>query len=239
MIYFIVSGIAALLFLFVYVILTVFKRPKVLSKIWEAVQAGDTRDSIRELKSIMMKQGGSVDTHFLLAECYRREGNVQMAIVEYRYCLNSKKKPSFAQPAAIRNGLVECYLKLDKEDDALIELLELLKEDPNNADYLLKTAKLFYNRGNLEQAVTYFDRTLQKDPANAESLGYLGMIMFQAHQYKEALVYLNRVLKFEPKDSRTHYFLGRLYRESKDWQKALSHFEIAQISPEYLSLIHI
>jgi tetratricopeptide (TPR) repeat protein len=233
MIVFIVSGIAALLFLFVFIFLHVFKRPKILSKIWEAVQAGETRDSIRELKGIMMKQGGSVDTHFLLAECYRREGNSQMAVVEYRYCLNTKKKLTFAPVSTIRNGLVECYLKLDKEDDALVELLELLKDDPNNADYLLKTAKLFYNRGNLEQAVTYFDRTLQKDPSSAESLSYLGMIMFQAHQYKEALVYLNRVLKFEPNDSRTHYFLGRLYREGKDWHKALSHFEIAQISPEY------
>jgi tetratricopeptide (TPR) repeat protein len=233
MIYFIVSGIAALLFLFVYIFLAVFKKPKKLNRIWEAVQAGETRDSIRELKSIMMKQGGSVDTHFLLAECYRREGNCQMAVVEYRYCLNTRKKPTLATDTVIRNGLVECYFKLDKEDDALAELLELVKGDPGNADYLLKIAKLFYNRGNLEQAVTYFDRTLRADPASAESLSYLGMIMFQAHQYKEALVYLNRVLKFEPKDSRAHYYLGRLYRESKDWQKALYHFETAQISPEY------
>ena len=233
MIYFIVSGIAALLFLFAYIFLAVLKKPKKLNRIWEAVQAGETRDAIRELKSIMMKQGGSVDTHFLLAECYRREGNFQMAVVEYRYCLNTRKKPTLTTETEIRNGLVECYFKLGKEDDALAELLELVQGDPGNADYLLKIAKLFYNRGNLEQAVTYFDRTLRADPASTESLSYLGMIMFQAHQYKEALTYLNRVLKFEPQDSRAHYYLGRLYRENKDWQKALSHFEMAQISPEY------
>jgi len=233
------SGIAALLFIFVYIYLSVFRTPKKLQKIWEQIQAGEGRSSIRELKGFIMKHGGSVDTHFLLAECYRREGNFQMAVVEYRYCLNTRKKPTFANEKTIRDGLVECFFKLGKEDEALAELLELVKGDPNNAEYLLKIAKLFYARGNLEQAVTFFDRTVRADPSSSESLSFLGMIMFQAHQYKEALLYLNRVLKFDQKNPRAHYYLGRLYRENKECQKALTHLAIAQGSPEYRTRVII
>jgi len=56
-----------------------------------------------------------VDAHFLLAECYRLEKNYQMSIVEYRYCLNLTRKPMITTENEIREGLVECYLELEKE----------------------------------------------------------------------------------------------------------------------------
>ena len=88
-----VIGIVVLGSLFVFVYIKLFKKPKKLQRIWEQIQAGDCKNSIRHLKTIIYKQGGSVDAHFLLAECYRREGNCQVAVVEYRYCLKIGKKP--------------------------------------------------------------------------------------------------------------------------------------------------
>ncbi|KPJ89578.1 MAG: hypothetical protein AMS17_01310 [Spirochaetes bacterium DG_61] len=228
-----VTGFIIFCFIAVIVYIRFYRKPKQLQKIQEQILAGDTRIAIRNLKTIIIKQGGSVDAHFLLAECYKLEKNYQMATVEYRYCLNLSRKPMITSEKEIREGLVECYLSLEKEDDALVELLELIRIEPKNAKYLFTTARLFYNKGNLEQAVTYFDRTVKADPFHTESLAYLGMIMFHVNQVKEALVYLTRTIKYDSRNYRALYYLARVYMEGKDFQKALTYFESAQISPDY------
>jgi tetratricopeptide (TPR) repeat protein len=220
-------------FIIVFMYYRFIRKPKRLQRIYEQILAGDTRNSIRDLKAIIIKGGGSVDTHYLLAECYRREHNYQMAVVEYRYCVNTGKKPALSTEKDIRQGLVECYLALGKEDDALQELFALIQLEPKNAEYLYRIAKIFYDRGNLEQAVTYFDRTVKADPFHALSLSYLGMIMFHVNQIKESLVYLTRAIKADPRNFRAFYYLGRVYMEGKDFIKAITYFDSAQLSPEY------
>ena len=230
---FFIPGFIVILIALLFLYYRFYRRPKQLQKIYEQILADDTRNSIRDLKAIIIKQGGSIDAHFLLAECYRRERNYQMAIVEYRYCLNLNKKPFLTTEKEIREALVECYLLLHKEDEALQQLFELTRIEPGNAKNLLKIAKIFYALGNLEQAVTYFDRTVKADPVNIESLSYLGMIMFHANQIKEAIGYLTRAVKYDKKNYRAYYYLGRIYMDGRDFSKAITCFEASQASPEY------
>lgn len=229
----IVAGLIIIGLLFVFTYFKFFRKPKKLQRIWGQIQAGDTRNSIRQLKTIIIKQGGSIDAHFLLAECYRREGNCQMAVVEYRFCLKIRKKPYLTSLTVIREGLVECYLKLHKQDEALAELLELVRVEPKNHLYLFEIAKIFYNKGNLEQAVMYFDKTIKINPTHSTSLGYLGMIMYHANQVKEAVVYLTRAAKYDPRNFAAYYYLGRLYMDGRDFPKAITYFDASQRSSEY------
>jgi tetratricopeptide (TPR) repeat protein len=229
----IIFGIGIICALSVFIYLKLFWKPKRLQKIWQQIQAGETRSSIRNLRTIIVKQGGSVDAHYMLAECYRHEGNCQMAVVEYRFCLKINRKPLITTMTAVREGLVDCYLKLKKIDEALSELLELSRNDTKNPRYLFEIARIFYRKGNLEQAVSYFDRTVKVDPTHAPSLSYLGMIMFSANQVKEALSYLTRAVKYDPKNYQAHYYLGRLYMDGRDFNRALTYFDAAQRSPDF------
>ncbi len=229
----IVAGIAFISIVIFIIYWKTFRKPMRLQRIWYQIKAGDTRNAIRNLKTIIIKHGGSIDAHFLLAECYRKEANCEIAVVEYRYCLKLGKKPSFATVREIREGLVECLLVLKKEDDALTELLELSRIDPKNDGYLFEIAKIFYNKGNIEQAVTYFDKTVKYNPTHAESLGFLGMIMYHANQVKEAVAYLARAIKYNPQNYRAYYYLGRVYMEGRDFGKAITYFEASQRSSDY------
>lgn len=229
----IVAGIAFIIVVLFIIFLKSFKKPRRLQRIWEQIQTGDTRNAIKNLKIIILKHGGSVDAHYLLAECYRREGNCDMAVVQYRYCLKQSKKTSFATISQIREGLVECLLVLKKEDEALTELLELSRTDPKKPDYLVEIAKIFYRRGNIEQAVIYFDKTVKYNPAHAEALGYLGIIMYHANQVKEAMGYLARAIRCDPRNYQAYYYLGRVYMDGRDFAKAITYFEASQRSPEY------
>lgn len=229
----ILTGIIILTFLVIFLYFRILRRPKKLVRLWEQIQAGETKAPMRRLKAIVIKHGGTVDTHFLLAECYRREGNYQMAVVEYRYCLKMRRKPFLSTEKEIREKLVECYQNLRKDDEALAELLELARLDPKNPKYTYEIAKIFYKKRNLEQAVTYFDKTVKLDPTHAESLSFLGMIMFHANQIKEAIFYLTKAIKYNPKNYMAYYYLGRLYMEGRDFGKALTYFDAAQRSTEY------
>ncbi|MFW6137873.1 MAG: tetratricopeptide repeat protein [Spirochaetota bacterium] len=228
-----VAGIIVLGFFFGLAYFRLFRKPRQLQKLWDQIQAGDTRGPMRHLKTTIVKHGGSVDAHFLLAECYRREDNCQMAVVEYRYCLRLNKKPYLTTLKGIREGLVDCLTRLNKTEEALSELVELVKLDPKDYRYLFETANLFYNLGNLEQAATYFDKTININPTHAPSLTYLGVIMFHANQIKEAVVYLTRAVKYDTRNYMAYYYLGRIYMEGKDYPTAIKYFEASQRSPKY------
>lgn len=228
-----VVAIIVILALFVLTYFKLFRKPKKIQKIWEQIQVGEIRNSIRQLKTMIIKQGGPVDAHFLLAECYRREDNCQMAIVEYRYCLKSKKKLFIATEKDVREGIVYCAKKLGKDDEVLNQLYELIRIDPKNDSYLFEMAKIFYKRGRIEQTVTYLDKTIKVNPAHADALSYLGMIMYHANQIKEAMMYLTKAVKYDPRNYRAYYYLGRLYMDGKDFNKAITYFEAAQRSPYY------
>jgi len=229
----IVTGLIVILFLIILTYFKIFRKPKKLEKIWELIQTGDTRNAMRMLKTQIIKHGGSVDAHYLLAECYKREGNSQMAVVEFRYCLKLKKKPYLTTERVIREGLVECYLKLHKDEEALGELFELSRMDPRNPEYLFEIAKIFFRKRNIEQAITYLDKTIKLNPTHAEALSYLGMMMFHANQIKEAIIYLTRAIRNNPRNYRAYYYLGRLHMDGRDFEKAIKYFDASQRSPDY------
>jgi tetratricopeptide (TPR) repeat protein len=236
---FFLIGFVVLALLFVLVYFKLFRKPKKLQRIWAQIQTGDIKNSIRHLKTIIYKQGGSIDAHFLLAECYRREDNCGLAAVEYRFCIKLKKKPFLTTQKNIREGLVDCLVKLNKDNEALTELLELERMEPKNDKYLFGIAKIFYKKGNLEQSVTYLDRTVKANPSHQEALSYLGMIMYHANQIKEAVSYLTKAIKHNPRNYRAYYYLGRLYMDGRDFGKALTYFEASQRSPEYRVRAHL
>ena len=219
--------------------LKIFHKPKKLLLIWEQIKAGDVRNSMRNLRTHIIKHGGSIDAHSLLAECYRREKNFDMAVVEYRTCIKINKKPSLMTMTTIREGLVDCLLRVGKADEALSELLELSRQDPRNYRYLFEIAKLFYTKGNLEQAVTYLDKTIKYNPSHGPSLGYLGVILYHANKIREAVVYLTQAVKYDKRNFRAYYYLGRLYMDGKDFPRAITYFEAAQRSPEYRVRAHL
>jgi tetratricopeptide (TPR) repeat protein len=216
-----------------------FRKPKKLQRIWEQIKRGDIRDSVRDLRTHIIKHGGSMDAHALLGECYRREGNCGMAIVEYRHCLKMRGKSTILSTVDIREGLVDCLLRVKKDDEALVELLELSRVDPRNYRYLFEIAQIFYRKGNIEQAVTYFDKTIKYNPNHAASLGYLGVIMYHANKVREAVVYLTQAVRYDNRNYRGYYYLGRVYMDGRDFSRAVTYFEASQRSPEYRVRSHL
>jgi tetratricopeptide (TPR) repeat protein len=211
----------------------IFRKPKRLQRIHEQIKAGDVKNSIRNLRTHIIKHGGSIDAHALLGDCYRQEKNFDMAVVEYRTCIKINKRPSLMSMTTIREGLVDSLLKVGKTDEALSELLELSRQDPRNYRYLFEIAKIFYAKGNLEQAVTYLDKTIKYNPSHGPSLGYLGVIMYHANKIREAVVYLSQAVKYDKRNFRAYYYLGRLYMDGRDFTRSLTYFEAAQRSPEF------
>jgi tetratricopeptide (TPR) repeat protein len=230
---FILAGIVTVAIIIFLTFFKIFRKPKKLQRIQEQMKAGDVKNSIRNLRTHIIKHGGSIDAHALLGDCYRLENNFDMAVVEYRTCVKINKKPSLMSMITIREGLVDSLLKVGKTDEALSELLELSRQDPRNYRYLFEIAKIFYTKGNLEQAVTYLDKTIKYNPSHGPSLGYLGVIMYHANKIRESVVYLTQAVKYDKRNFRAYYYLGRIYMDGRDYTRSLTYFEAAQRSPDF------
>ena len=230
---FILTGILVVAIVIFLTFFKIFRKPKKLQRIQEQMKAGDVKNSIRNLRTHIIKHGGSIDAHALLGDCYRLEKNFDMAVVEYRTCVKINKKPSLMSMTTIREGLVDSLLKVGKTDEALSELLELSRQDPRNYRYLFEIAKIFYTKGNLEQAVTYLDKTIKYNPTHGPSLGYLGVIMYHANKIRESVVYLTQAVKYDQRNFRAYYYLGRIYMDGRDFTRSLTYFDAAQRSPDF------
>lgn len=99
--------------------------------------------------------------------------------------------------------------------------------------WLFQAAESFYERGNFEKALKYFQR-LQKqhgkflEPSmKADCYAYMGDIFLFNEDYSKAIEFLNKAIHID--DSFPHYFylLGMVYQTQENWRRSIEQFEMA------------
>lgn len=149
---------------------------------------------------------GAAYYHYALAHIYEEEMMVygrsdlaNKAIDELRAAVDSDPTSEY-----LAASLAELYDKTGRKHDAVLEVQEILKRDPNN----LEAHKLL---GNI------YLRSLGDEQSGAGSQNTLHMAI---EQYQA-------ITKLEPNSVDNHLLLGRLYRLDNDLQKAENEFKTA------------
>jgi len=73
---------------------------------------------------------------------------------------------------------------------------------------VLKIARHFHEKGDLQQAETHFLRVLQTEPRHAEALHAMGLIAYQLNQYDMAIDLIHRATESNPCRPEFYYNLG-------------------------------
>lgn len=103
------------------------------------------------------------------------------------------------------------------------------QRNPKKAQKLARRGrKAFEDDGNLDQAISYFQRAVKYDPKNVEILSNLGSLLYRDGQYKKARDYYRRALEVDPKDQFSHLFLGITYVKLEQYKKARKHLKTAR-----------
>jgi tetratricopeptide (TPR) repeat protein len=115
------------------------------------------------------------------------------------------------------------YHKQDQADQAIKELQEAIKIDPNYAKAHYELGVLYNEKEDQKNAVSELLQAIKIDPDYAEAHFLLGGIYQLLRGYDQALKEYEEVLRIDPGFPRIHTAIGNLYYERgiRTWAKAI------------------
>ena len=225
-VFFIVLG----LIIFYFLSAVIF--PKKIEEIAKMIEAGQTKAALKKLNEIIEKDDRNAYAHFLMAEAYRKEGNNQYAIVEYRQVLKFGRFDDKIKEVHVRTQLAKLYRDRKAVEEAKKEYLILTKLDPSNYINFYELGLLFFNVNQLEKAVGFFKKSISNNGKHDMSHYYLGQVYYRGGNYTDAKQMFINTIKLDPANYKAHYFLGLCLRQQGDYEWAIKEFETAQKSDE-------
>ena len=117
--------------------------------------------------------------------------------------------------------------------DQLSLFNQMVKDVPQLAVGYQNLGYLYYDKGDIDNAVKYLSIAYTKSAINSRMMIGSASIFWEAKQYDKAIFALNKKLQFEPGDPLTYIMLSRIYGEMGDAAKEkIFHDKAEQISPQ-------
>lgn len=99
--------------------------------------------------------------------------------------------------------------------------------------WLFQAAETFYERGNFDKALKYFERLIKQHgkfletSMKADCYAYLGDIYLFNEDFSKAVEYLNKAISLDNQFSHYYYLLGMVYQTQENWRRAIEEFQKA------------
>ncbi len=213
-------------------LLSMYVFPKQVEEIKKMIEAGQTKLAIRKLTEMLEKDDRNPYAHFLLAEAYKAENNLQYSVLEYRQVLKFGRFDDKINEVYIRTTLASIYKERKALEEARKEYLLLTKLDPANFENFYEMGIITYNMGQLDKATNYFKKSASLNLKHDMSFFYLGQIYYKNGVSADAKQCFLNTIKIDPTNYQAHYYLGLVLRQLGDHEWALKEFEIAMKSDE-------
>ena len=157
--------------------------------------------------------------HFQLGYLLTQQGKFEEAVPFYQ-----KAIALYPNHTGAYYQLANAHFRMGKQEEGKRHLQKFreikAKERFNLAEQSLK-------EGEIDEALTAFQRTLDMDAAFAPAYARLSAIAFQQNDLETAVEYLQRALEIKPNFAAGHYQLGSLYHKQGAIEKAIESFEAA------------
>lgn len=165
-----------------------------------------------------------------LAQAYNRQDYLTRAIEQYKLAM--KFDPNSAQ---VNSELAELYFQTGRTQDAIDELEEVVKRNPQDTDarrllgriYLRSLGETPQGQGArraqsnmLSRATTQFEKITELDPKDADSLLALGRLYRLSNDFTKAEATLKKALAVEPENEEVLVTLSELYSDLGDSRSA-------------------
>jgi tetratricopeptide (TPR) repeat protein len=230
--YILIFVFTVFLSIFGYYIFSAYIFPRKIEEIAQMIEMGKTRLAIKKLTELLEKDDRNPLAHFLLAEAYLKENNIQYAILEYRQVLKLGRFDEKVDEVVIRSKLAKIHLDRGDTEEAKKEFLILTKISPEKHENYYQLGVIYFNTGAVEKAGNYFKKSIQLYNKLDMAYYYLGQIQYKMNNLTDAKQSFIEAIKIEQANYRAHYFLGLVLRQTGDHEWAIKEFEIAQKSDD-------
>jgi len=153
-------------------------------------------------------------SHYLLAVVYAKKGNYKEAAAAFEKSLELKP----GNPEA-HLKLADVYRQLNLPDKAEEHYKKAFAID-NNAIASFNLAIFYYERGELDQALEYVQKSIEKGNLSAEVFNLQGVLLNQFKRYSEAIISFQNVLKIDPNHTAAAINMAVAYININDLKKA-------------------
>ena len=155
--------------------------------------------------------------HFQLGYLLTQQGQFEEAIPFYQ-----KAIVLYPNHAGAYYQLANAYFRLENQDEGKRQL-ERFREIKAKERFNLAERSL--RKGEIDEALTAFQRTLDMDAAYAPAYARLSAIALQQNDLETAAQYLQQALEIRPNFPVGHYQLGSIYHKQGEIEKAIESFE--------------
>lgn len=173
-------------------------------------QAADT------FKSILSQHPTDVNTLFQLANVYKLQDELELAIETFNTIL-TVTDPEDSPTNSRRYGLThlalsEIYCKQSQLDIAEQHAKEAVQTCPTDADTHYRLGYIYTHQAKFDEAYTAFKNTLTRNPDFAEVYEWLGLIALMQHKPQQAIAHYQTAIKKKPYVQSAYYNLAKAYR---------------------------
>lgn len=221
-----------LLVIFVLYVFSAYVFPRKLEEIAKMIETGQTKLAIKKLNEVLEGDDRNAYAHYLLAEAYLMEKNIQYAILEYRQVIKLGKFSENVREIDVRSKLARIFKEKHAIEEAKKEYLILTKIDPLNYLNYYELGCIYFNAAVFEKAVPYFKKSITSNDMHDMSYYYLGQIYYRSGNFQDAKQIFIDALKINQKNYKAHYFLGLVLRQLGDYEWAIKEFDVAQKSED-------
>ena len=162
------------------------------------------------------------------ASYYEALGKAQMDKGDYPAAIESFQQAMEMIPARtlLREHIAFCHICLEEFESAKDLLIDILRDDPEEAPAYVSLAA-YYMRADPDEAMVkkLLTRSLEIDPGCSAAHSTLGGIAQDEGRHEDALVHYAAVLRDSPDCAWTHYRWVMLYLEGNSYAKASEAFD--------------
>lgn len=193
-----------------------------------ALRSGDTEYAIEAASRAIELNPESLDARLLYARALLANGQPDEAIEYTARIIGDDPDPD---PDA-RMELAVLYMMVEREDDALSQVNQVLLEQPSRMDALRLMAIINFHKGHLDAAWDDFHDLLASGQYRMDALYYLGRISDYRNEYDRAIRFYSQVREGSYALPSQQRAAALLIREAEDVDGAMEQLdEFAKASP--------
>ncbi|MGC9046347.1 MAG: tetratricopeptide repeat protein [Thermodesulfovibrio sp.] len=122
----------------------------------------------------------------------------------------------------------------DKVQEAKEALQEILKEEPEHVDALIRLGDLSMKEEDYKTALKYYKKAYELDPKNIVPLFSLENVMEKMNENELAIKYIEQIINLEPDSPLAHYKMRNILERLEKWEDLISlQKKILKLVPEY------
>ena len=180
---------------------------------------GNTKSAKDKLIKLVTKYPESYVGHKLLAQIYEKEGGQRKAADEYVQAIDLNKN-DYDSYYKVANILTD----LDKKDDAIKMLNNLLSKKPDYTEATVALGDLLIEKEDYKEAVNIYTEALKYSPTSFDLNYNLGIVYTMLNDFQNAKLYYEKAAELNSLVYNTKYSLAEIAIMYKELEEAEQYF---------------